>query len=159
MQVPKSRRRQKLREKKCQYPGCEKIFFGIHISKYCPEHRQDRYRIRKRSRPEDVNIKNQTLKHNNTEVVEQVMECALEGCTNQFEVKIYPRQYIYPKYCPEHRNEYKRIRHLQLIGREDLIELMKMEGESLEIDSEMDSCENENENENENNEDIIEGVA
>ncbi|HEX2956642.1 MAG TPA: hypothetical protein VHO70_07415, partial [Chitinispirillaceae bacterium] len=80
MQLPKSRRRQKLREKRCQYPGCGKIFFGIHISKYCPEHRQDRYRIRKRTKPEDVNIKNQTYKHTYTEVVTMVMDCALEGC-------------------------------------------------------------------------------
>jgi hypothetical protein len=134
MQLPKSRRRQKLREKKCQYPGCGKIFFGIHISKYCPEHRQDRYRIRKRTKPEDVNIKNQTFKHNYTEVITMVLNCALEGCDNQFEVKIYPRQYIYPKYCPEHRNEYKRIRRLRQIGREDLIEQMMKESETLEIE-------------------------
>ena len=134
MQLPKSRRRQKLREKKCQYPGCGKIFFGIHISKYCPEHRQDRYRIRKRTKPEDVNIKNQTFKHNYTEVITMVLDCALEGCDNQFEVKIYPRQYIYPKYCPEHRNEYKRVRHLRQIGREDLIEQMMKESEMMEIE-------------------------
>jgi len=133
MQLPKSRRRQKLREKTCQYPGCGKVFFGIHISKYCPEHRQDRYRIRKRTKPEDVNIKNQTYKHNYTEVVTRVQECDLEGCENQFGIKIYPRQYVYPKYCPEHRNEYKRIRHLKSIGREDLIEEMKKGGESVEI--------------------------
>ena len=66
-----------------------------------------------------------------------VMNCALEGCDHQFEVKIYPRQYIYPKYCPEHRNEYKRIRHLQVIGREDLIEQMKLEGESFELEAAM----------------------
>ncbi len=134
MQLPKSRRRQKLREKKCQYPGCGKIFFGIHISKYCPEHRQDRYRIRKRTKPEDVNIKNQTYKHNYTEVVTMVLSCALEACDNQFEMKIYPRQYIYPKYCPDHRNEYKRIRHLRQIGRDDLIEQMMKEGEMMEIE-------------------------
>ena len=81
MQLPKSRRRQKLREKKCQYPGCGKIFFGIHISKYCPEHRQDRYRIRKRTKPEDVNIKNQTFKHNYTEVITMVLDCALRAAT------------------------------------------------------------------------------
>ena len=133
MQLPKSRRRQKLREKKCQYPGCGKIFFGIHISKYCPEHRQDRYRIRKRTKPEDVNIKNQTYKHNYTEVVVMVLNCDLEGCDNQFEVKIYPRQYVYPKYCPEHRNEYRRIRHLSRIGRSDLIELIKKEGECVDL--------------------------
>ena len=134
MQLPKSRRRQKLREKKCQYPGCGKIFFGIHISKYCPEHRQDRYRIRKRTKPEDVNIKNQTYKHNYTEVVTMVLSCALEACDNQFEVKVYPRQYIYPKYCPDHRNEYKRVRHLRQIGRDDLIEQMMKEGEMIEIE-------------------------
>lgn len=133
MQLPKSRRRQKLREKRCQYPGCGKIFFGIHISKYCPEHRQDRYRIRKRTKPEDVNIKNQTYKHGYTEVVTLVMTCALEGCDHQFEVKIYPRQYVYPKYCTDHRNEYRRVRHLQQIGRTDLIESMIQEGESMEV--------------------------
>jgi len=62
------------------------------------------------------------------------MNCALEGCIHQFEVKIYPRQYIYPKYCPEHRNEYRRIRHLELINRPDLIELMKQEGENFELE-------------------------
>ncbi len=133
MQLPKSRRRQKLREKKCQYPGCDKIFFGIHISKYCPEHRQDRYRIRKRNKPEDVNLKNQTYKHNYTEVQTVVHTCALEGCDNQFEIKIFPRQYVYPKFCPEHRNEYKRIRHLRKIGREDLIEEMKKQGEMAPV--------------------------
>lgn len=134
MQLPKSRRRQKLREKRCLYPGCGKIFFGIHISKYCPEHRQDRYRIRKRTKPEDVNIKNQTFKHNYTEVVSMVMNCALEGCCQHFDMKIYPRQYIYPKYCPQHRNEYRRIRHLRMINREDLIEQMKREGENFELE-------------------------
>ena len=133
MQLPKSRRRQKLREKRCQYPGCGKIFFGIHISKYCPEHREDRYRIRKRTKPEDVNLKNQTFKHTYTEVVNMVMTCDLEGCENQFEVKVFPRQYVYPKYCAEHRNEYKRMRHLRLIGREDLIEEMRKAGEVVEI--------------------------
>ena len=135
MQLPKSRRRQKLREKKCQYPACGKIFFGIHISKYCPEHRQDRYRIRKRTKPEDVNIKNQTFKHNYTEVVTMVLTCSLEACAHQFEVKIFPRQYVYPKYCPEHRNEYRRIRHLYAIGREDLIEIMKLESENADVES------------------------
>jgi hypothetical protein len=155
MQLPKSRRRQKLREKKCQYPGCGKIFFGIHISKYCPEHRQDRYRIRKRTKPEDVNIKNQTFKHNYSEVIVMVLNCALEGCDNQFEVKIYPRQYIYPKFCPEHRNEYKRIRHLRQIGREDLIEQLMRESETLEIEPPALKERSDTENDS----DVIEDVA
>jgi len=125
MQLPKTPRGQKFKEKICMYPGCGKVFYGIHISKYCVEHRKDRYRIRKRTKPEDVNLKNQTIQHKYTTVVEQTMNCALIQCNNQFTTKIFPRQYIYPKFCPEHRNEYKRERHLRQIGREDLIEAMK----------------------------------
>ncbi len=141
MQLPKTRRRQKLREKRCQYPGCGKIFFGIHISKYCHEHRKDRYRIRKRATPEDVNLKNQTIKHQYTEVVTMIMDCDLEGCGHEFEVKIYPRQYVYPKYCPEHRNEYRRVRHLMSIGRDDLIEEMKLAGDTESVENLMGSME------------------
>jgi len=134
MQLPKTRRRQKLREKKCQYPGCGKIFFGIHIAKYCHEHRKDQYRIRKRAAPEDVNLKNQTIKHNNTEVQTVIMECGLEGCEHEFELKIFPRQYVYPKYCDMHRNEFKRVLHLRRIGREDLIEEMLSAGDQETIE-------------------------
>jgi len=125
MLLPKTPRGQKFKEKRCMYPGCDKIFHGIHISKYCVEHRKDMYRIRKRTKPEDVNLKNQTIQHRYTTVVEQTMTCALEQCENQFTIKIFPRQYIYPKFCPDHRNEYRRERHLRQIGREDLIEAMK----------------------------------
>jgi hypothetical protein len=133
MQLPKTRRRQKLREKRCQYPDCGKIFFGIHISKYCHEHRKDRYRIRKRATPEDINLKNQTIKHSYTEVISMSMDCNLEGCSHEFDVKIFPRQFVYPKYCTEHRNEYRRARHLTNIGRADLIEEMKTGGETAEV--------------------------
>ncbi|MCL2845382.1 MAG: hypothetical protein FWE23_08035 [Chitinivibrionia bacterium] len=133
MQLPKTPRGQKFKEKICMYPGCGKVFYGIHISKYCVEHRKDRYRIRKRTKPEDVNLKNQTIQHKYTTVVEQTMNCALIQCTNQFTTKIFPRQYIYPKFCPEHRNEYKRERHLRQIGREDLIEAMKADSGMFSI--------------------------
>jgi hypothetical protein len=133
MQLPKSCRRQKLREKKCLYPDCGKVFFGIHVSKYCPEHRQDGYRIRKKTKPEDVTVKNRTIEHSYTEVVTMTMNCSLEGCNKKYEVKIFPRQNIYPKYCPDHRNEYRRTRLLMQIGREDLIVSMKKEGEYLKL--------------------------
>jgi hypothetical protein len=123
-----------LREKQCQYPGCGKTFYGIHISKYCAEHRQDRYRIRKRPKPSDINRDHRIIPHTYTDVTVTVMQCDLPGCDNQFEVKLYPRQFIYPKYCPEHRNEYKRIRHLQRIGREDIIEQMKSESDGVELE-------------------------
>jgi len=137
MQLPKTPRGQKFKEKICLYPGCGKVFHGIHISKYCVEHRKDRYRIRKRTKPEDVNLKNQTIQHKYTTVVEQTMNCALEQCENQFTIKIFPRLYVYPKFCVEHRNEYKRERYLRQIGREDLIEAMKADNGMFEISPNM----------------------
>ena len=153
MQLPKTPRGQKFKEKKCQYPGCKTIFYGIHISKYCVEHRKDKYRIRKRTKPEDVNLKNQTIQHKYTTVVEQTISCALEQCENQFTIKVFPRQYIYPKYCPDHRNEYKRERHLRMIGREDLIEAMKADTGMFSIVPIIHNSETENE------EDILDIVA
>jgi hypothetical protein len=41
---------------------------------------------------------------------------------------------VYPKYCPEHRNEYRRVRHLQNIGRKDLVEQMLKESETMEVE-------------------------
>ncbi len=135
MQVPKSRRKQKLREKKCLYKGCGKVFFGIHITKYCTEHRQDCFRIRVKKKPEDINVQNQTFTHSYSDVTTMVSVCALEGCNIHFEVSIYPRQFIYPKYCTGHRNEFKRIHHLNSIGREDLVEHMKKEKETINIEN------------------------
>jgi hypothetical protein len=83
-----------------------------------------------------------------------VLNCDLEGCDNQFEVKIYPRQYVYPKYCPEHRNEYRRIRHLSRIGRSDLIELIKKEGECVDLQTLMNQSDM-----NDESSDIAEIVA
>jgi len=150
MQLPKTPRGQKFKEKICMYPGCGKVFHGIHISKYCVEHRKDRYRIRKRTKPEDVNLKNQTIQHKYTTVVEQTMTCALKQCENQFTIKIFPRQYIYPKFCPDHRNEYKRERHLRMIGREDLIEAMKADSGTFTIISQIIEEEPHEEDEDEN---------
>jgi stress-induced morphogen len=133
MQIPKSPRRQKLREKQCLYPGCATAYFGYPNTKYCPEHRKAKHRIKKQIEPENVNIQNQTLHHDYTKAVTQVLTCAFEGCSSQFEIMVYPRQYIYPKYCPEHRNEYRRIQLLKQIGREDLVEAMKQEKEFVEL--------------------------
>jgi len=72
----------------------------------------------KTDQAEDVNIKNQTFKHNYTEVVTMCLIAAW-GCDNQFEVKIYPVS-ILSKILSGAPNEYKRIRHLrQSAGKTD----------------------------------------
>ena len=114
MQLPKNRRRQKLVEKKCQYKGCGKVFFGIAIAKYCLEHRKDEYRIRKRPVYKSIKEDNSVIEHNFLYATDRISRCALAGCNNKFRIKILPRQKIYPKYCEEHRNEFKRAMFIKL---------------------------------------------
>ncbi|MFP4015050.1 MAG: hypothetical protein ACLFVQ_13270 [Chitinispirillaceae bacterium] len=108
MLIPKKARKAKPTEKKCEYPGCDNLFWGSHSAKYCALHRDPKNRVKKTPKIEDVTKDNQIIEHENTEVTIAKMVCALEGCENEFEIKIYPKQYVYPKYCPEHRNEHRR---------------------------------------------------
>ncbi|NLD99978.1 MAG: hypothetical protein GX640_08895 [Fibrobacter sp.] len=115
MQLPKTRRKPKIREKKCANPGCENTFYGIHAAKYCEEHRDPKTRVKEKPPVEDVSEKNHVFQHKFNAVQTMVLKCALEGCNEQFEIKVYPKQFVYPKYCPEHRNEHKRQKHLMSI--------------------------------------------
>lgn len=107
MQIPKNARKQKQYEKQCQYPGCSKIFFGITITKYCHEHRKEEYRIRKRSQGTNLSL-HRVIEHDHKKVVEKEVKC--EHCKDAFNIKIFPRQKVYPLYCEKHRNLYQRER-------------------------------------------------
>lgn len=117
MQIPKGRRKPKLKEKKCAHPGCENTFYGIHAAKYCVEHRDPASRPKEKPVMEDVSVNNRVIEHSYTVVQEITVPCALEGCENQFEIKVYPKQFVYPKYCPEHRNEHKRKKHIEMLNK------------------------------------------
>jgi len=121
MQIPKTPRKPKPITKKCAVPECGLIFEGGYSSKYCPNHRDPQTREKKKIITEHVTVKNQVLDHEYTNVKTIIENCALDGCKNQFEVKIFPKQYVYPKYCPEHRNEHKRKSHLSQIAGKDII--------------------------------------
>lgn len=122
MQCPKSRRPKKLVEKSCAFVDldgvkCEEVFFGTGKSMYCSEHRKAMYR--KIIDKEKIDNKNQYIKENTANLTFQhtynkpetiIFACSLEGCCETFEIKINPNIYIYPKYCQEHRNEYRRQR-------------------------------------------------
>lgn len=108
MQIPKNSRKQKLYEKRCSYPNCGKIFFGISISKYCHEHRKDEYRIRNRSTQSDLS-EHRLIEHDVKKVEARMLEC--ECCNTLFEVKLFPNQKVYARWCPEHRNEFQRMRY------------------------------------------------
>lgn len=91
---------------KCTYPGCEeKILSNGLAIRFCKEHKKAKYRKKKEEKKEN---ENQKIKHSNNTSVKIISKCQLDGCNNEFEIILLPRVYTYPKYCPEHRNEYKR---------------------------------------------------
>ena len=106
--------------KVCQYPGCTEGFMGVGKAKYCEEHRKPVYRKvldakeiqAKRQYIKDNNI-NQTINHKLCKCELTIMKCALEGCDEEFKVLFIPSVNVYPKYCPEHRCEHKRIMFLE----------------------------------------------
>ena len=105
--IPREKR--KLKVKRCLYPECQNLFQGKGYSKYCLEHRQRQYRkvIDKINKKVIVTENpNQTYRHENISITVVTFVCAL--CGQKFEIKVYPNIYIYPKYCEDHRNLYKR---------------------------------------------------
>ena len=98
----------KLKSKICQESGCGKEYLGSHISKFCDFHRDPKNRKRKRKvyGPDENNRK---FKHIMKDRITMIFNCSLLGCKKEFKVKVFPGVYVYPKYCEEHRNEYKRI--------------------------------------------------
>ena len=58
---------------------------------------------------EGPEVKNQLLFHEFHEITRVEFTCWLHGCSEKFQVDIYPGQHVYPKYCEKHRTEYQRI--------------------------------------------------
>ncbi len=112
--------------KVCQYPGCKTSFEGVGSSKYCEEHRDIKYRKiineHKRSLRTDeenslidqpiLNI-NQTIDHKYTTATKVQYKCI---CGEEFEITLFPGVFVYPKYCPKHRNHYQLELLLKRLG-------------------------------------------
>ncbi|HQF56120.1 MAG TPA: hypothetical protein PK208_13470 [Fibrobacteria bacterium] len=76
---------------------------------------KQREKTKKSPEPGDSN--NRTYNHDFIEVVEENWICELDGCGKSYVVKIFPKQFVYPRFCEEHRNEFRRrnwIRQKQL---------------------------------------------
>ncbi len=63
-----------------------------------------------------VTRNNQILLHNFQAEVAKKCRCALEGCERAFGITLIPNQLLYPKFCDEHRSEFRREFHLQRLG-------------------------------------------
>ena len=103
-----------LKAKPCCYPGCSTYYMGTGFSKYCPEHRKREYhKPSKTIKCDDTNI---VYNHNNSDPVDVDFKCGCPGCDGIYKIKILPGVFVYPGYCDEHRNEWKRKLFIQKKG-------------------------------------------
>jgi hypothetical protein len=95
--------------KKCEFIGCDTTFFGRGKTRYCTEHRKKKYyfSLYHKEKPTPIDV-NQVIQHKNIYSPNMTLKCSLEGCNNNFDIVLTPRVYVFPKYCQEHRNEWKR---------------------------------------------------
>ena len=112
MELPVSKKRMLIKWHICKYPGCGDSFKGHPRRLYCDTHKdpkerpllhKDRRRI-----PTDPGKDNWVFKHEYHMQATVRHNCALDGCQKEFTIRVIPKQYIYPKYCTEHRSEFKR---------------------------------------------------
>lgn len=106
MQLPKYKKKKRIKLKICQ--ECGKEFWGHPIAKYCEQHRDIKQRQKQKKNVESVEARNMVFRHNYTEVLELPFKCCLEGCNDVFWVKVFPKQFVYPRFCMAHRNDFKR---------------------------------------------------
>lgn len=64
-----------------------------------------------------VAANNRILLHNYRAPVIKDCRCALEGCAAPFSVVLIPNQALYPKFCRDHRTEWRRIHHRERMER------------------------------------------
>ena len=114
MQLPKYKKKKRVKLKKCQEPGCGREFWGHPIAKYCELHRDIKARQKPKKTPDSLEMRNMVFKHGYGETVDVHFKCCLSGCDNVFTVKMFPKQFIYPRFCLEHRNDFKRNNYLRM---------------------------------------------
>ena len=114
MQLPKYKKKKRIKLKRCQYPGCGKEFWGHPIAKYCELHRDIKNRKVQKKEFDNLEVRNMIFRHNYTEVVEARFLCCLEGCDDHFSIKIFPKQFVYPRFCIGHRNDFKRANFIRV---------------------------------------------
>ncbi len=113
MQLPKYKKKKRIKLKICQEPGCGREFWGHPIAKYCELHRDIKQRAKHKKEFESVDVKNMVFKHNYTEVLDLEFCCCLDGCDNKYIVKVFPKQFVYPRYCLENRNDFRRANFIR----------------------------------------------
>jgi hypothetical protein len=111
MQLPRGGPKyEQLRLKPCQFPNCQEYYMGTGFSKYCSSHRDKKFRkeISKKSKEQSFPIENANQEINHSYKYPTSVPFICMACGVEFMVLIYPNIFIYPKYCSNHRNIWKR---------------------------------------------------
>jgi len=108
MKLPKYKKKKRIKLKICHEPGCAKEFWGHPISKYCELHKNIKDRVKPIKKIELVTTKNLIMRHMYASPTDVKLMCCLEGCKSKYTIKLFPKQEVYPKFCPEHRNDFRR---------------------------------------------------
>lgn len=106
----KTKRQEKRIEKKCDFTGCNVIELMTARGKFCKEHKKPKYRKiidQNKNRKKDLSFNsNIQIKHKYDEVT--VVKRPCNTCGDDYEIKLFPKIYIYSGNCAEHQNPYKR---------------------------------------------------
>ena len=86
---------------------CGKKFEGFHNGKYCQDHKSAKSRgiVKKKKIFHNTNM---IIKYNGFDLKEESRKCSLDGCKKEYNITLIPGQSIYPKYCEQHRSNFKR---------------------------------------------------
>lgn len=119
MQLPKYKKKKRVKMKVCQEPGCGVEFWGHPIAKYCDDHRDIKQRQKQKKDVDNIETRNIIIRHNYIEVMDLPFKCGLPGCTEIFTIKLYPKQFLYPRFCLEHRNDFKRDNFIRIMRKKE----------------------------------------
>ncbi len=103
-------KKKKKRKLNCKEPGCEQVFFGYPNAKYCVEHKDIKNRAVGQIPKPKIILEDEHFVFPHEVETPTIIEkqCFCTGCYNSYRIEIYPGQKIYPKYCEDHRNKFKR---------------------------------------------------
>ena len=91
MQLPKYKKKKRIKLKVCQEPGCGREFWGHPIAKYCELHRDIKQRQKQKKDVENIESKNIIFRHNYTEAMD-------------LDLQVLPRrlqQHVHDPHVPE----------------------------------------------------------
>lgn len=87
----------------CTHEGCTNTFEAYPHARFCEFHKDPLTRPIDKKKEEVTTFK---FKHTFPEPM--VIEKSCACCGSPYRITVYPSTYEYPKFCPDHRSEFKR---------------------------------------------------